>query len=206
VKKKEIGVMPVGALHLYREWDTQEVEERENTVLFFGRLSRYKGIEALLEAEPLITREVPDARIVVAGRDYAEDRYGKMSGARKNIVFYNRFIPNREVPRLFRESSLVVMPYVEASQSGVLGLAYAFGKPVVATRVGSIPEVVEDGGTGLLVPPGDAGALASAVLRLLNDRDLRRRMGENAYAKACGELSWETIAKETLLFYGSGEE
>lgn len=200
-KKRRIGVIPLGALHIYKKWDAGDTFEKEKTLLFFGRLSKYKGIEVLLQAQPLIMKALPEARMVIAGRDSSAGSYRKIIDARRNILFYDKFISNREVPRLFRQSSVAVLPYTEASQSAVIGLAYAFGKPVVVTRVGSLPEMVEHGKTGLIIPPHDPEALTDAVVTILKDKDLQTRMGECAYRKACTELSWKTIAEKTLGFY-----
>ena len=95
----------------------------------------------------------------------------------------------------------MVLPYIEASQSGIVSLAYTFGKPVVVTNVGSIPEVVDDGQTGIIVPPENAEALAKALVELLNDDEKRERMGQNALFKAKTMLSWETIAEQTAAVY-----
>jgi len=102
---------------------------------------------------------------------------------------------------LFRRASVVVLPYIEASQSGVLAFAYTFGKPVVVTTVGSLPEVVDQGETGMVVPPRDEAALAEAIVSVLGDRERRREMGRKAYQKATTELSWDTIAQQTLAVY-----
>ena len=96
---------------------------------------------------------------------------------------------------------MVVLPYIEASQSGIIPIAYAFKKPVVVTNVGSIPEVVDDGITGFIVPPKDPDALASAITKLLRDDKLRKEMGESAYRKMEEELSWDKIADKTIEVY-----
>ena len=83
----------------------------------------------------------------------------------------------------------------------MLAIAYSFGKPVVATAVGGIPEVVDHGETGFLVPPRDPHHLAEAIVTLLQDDDLRRRMGRRAREKAESELSWPSIARRTLEVY-----
>jgi glycosyltransferase involved in cell wall biosynthesis len=113
----------------------------------------------------------------------------------------NRYITQKDIPRLFQQSSLVVLPYVEASQSAVIPVAYAFGRPVVASKVGGLPEVVDHGQTGLLVPPGDSDALAEAIISLLRDRDTRHQMGRQALEKTKGALSWTTIAQQTIKVY-----
>jgi len=126
-------------------------------LLFFGRLLPYKGLDVLLEA---LDRLDPGAfELVVAGE-------GDVSGhnlSRPNIRVENRFIADEELARFFGEADLVVLPYHTASQSGVAHLAFAFGKPVIATRVGALAEVVNEGVDGLLVPPGEPAALAAAI-------------------------------------------
>ena len=102
---------------------------------------------------------------------------------------------------LFQKASVVVLPYLEATQSGVIPIAYNFGKPVIVTDVGSIREVVENGKEGFVIPPRDMKALAVAIVKILSDDGLRDHMGQNAYQKINTELSWGTIAKQTLEAY-----
>lgn len=196
-----------GAYSIFRKWDDGSTGEEKDTVLFFGRLGEYKGIEQIIDAAPVIKAAVPGLKIVIAGSPAGREEYfrGLRERMAKDPVFevHERFIPNEEVPAFFSRASLVVTPYVEASQSGVISVAYAFGKPVVATRVGGIPEVVEDGGTGYLIPPGDHRALADAVIRILRDRDLRRSMGRRALRKSETDLSWEAAARRTAEVYAA---
>jgi len=96
---------------------------------------------------------------------------------------------------------MVVLPYIEASQSGVIPVAYTFAKPVIATTVGGLPEMVDDGQTGYLVPPRDERALANAVVRLLQDQTLRRRMGANGKLKVETECSPDQVAQQTSAIY-----
>ena len=87
----------------------------------------------------------------------------------ERFIVHNRFIRATECDELFRQASIVVLPYIEATQSGVIPLAYSYAKPVVATRVGALAEVVDDGKTGRLVPPADSESLAAAIVELLRD-------------------------------------
>jgi glycosyltransferase involved in cell wall biosynthesis len=105
------------------------------------------------------------------------------------------------VRELFDRSQLLVLPYNEATQSGPLHIAYALGKPVIATKVGALIEAVRHAETGLLVPPKNERALAEAIVALLKDDELRRKMSENAYRLAMKELSWDTIARNTIEVY-----
>jgi glycosyltransferase involved in cell wall biosynthesis len=84
------------------------------------------------------------------------------------------------MPAFYQRASVVALPYISAGPSGVLLDAYGFGKPVVASEVGGLPEYVQDGTTGILVPPADERELAAGIIHLLSDDELRRRMGDNA--------------------------
>lgn len=196
-----VQVIPIGPYDFYQVWARRDRQEKPNTVLFFGRIWAYKGLEVLIEAEPLITREVPGARIVIAGQGDSFDRYEQAMVNPDHFEVHNHYIPDEVVAELFQSASVVVLPYVEASQSGVISIASAFGKPVVATNVGGIPEVISHGQTGYLVPPSDPTALAEAVIALLRDPTTKQEMGRKALEKATGELSWQNIAKKTLHVY-----
>ncbi len=171
------------------------------TILFFGRIWEYKGLEYLIRAEPLITERVPGARIVIAGEGEDMARYRRLMIHPDRFVVHNAFIPEDQRAALFEQATVVVLPYIDASQSGVIPVACTFGKPVVATTVGGLPELVDPGHTGYLVPPRDEQALADAVIRLLTDPELRREMGANARRKAETELSSEAIAAKTIAVY-----
>lgn len=201
VSADKVQVIPIGAYDLYRTAGAEDVPEQGHTLLFFGRIWEYKGLRYLIEAEPLITAAVPDVRIVIAGQGEPFARYEQLMVNRDRFVVHNCFIPEERIARLFQQASVVVLPYSEASQSAVLAMAYAFGKPVVATAVGGLPDVVEHGQTGYLVPPRDPARLAEAVIRLLKDRTLREEMGRKALARARGDLSWSSIARKTAQVY-----
>jgi|SRR5437016_336270 len=173
----------------------------ERLVLFFGRIWEYKGLEHLIRAEPLITARVPEAQILIAGQGEDFRRYARMMVHPDRFIVDNEFISEDRVADYFRRASVVVLPYIEASQSGVIPMAYSAAKPVVATTVGGLPEMVEDGRTGYLVAPRDTSQLADAVTRLLLDAQLRRRMGENGKRKMEAECSPSVIAQKTLDIY-----
>ena len=186
----------------FKRYERRDIQEEGNLILFFGRIWDYKGLQYLIEAEPLITTEVPGARIVIAGAGEDFKKYEQMIGNRRgNFIIHNYRIPYEEGAELFQRCSVVVLPYIEASQSGVVPTAYGFRKPVVVTDVGSIPEIVHDGRTGFVVPPRDTRALAQAIIRLLKDEELRKEMGENAYRKLKEDFSWERIAEQTIGVY-----
>jgi alpha-maltose-1-phosphate synthase len=197
IKETKIVVIPHGSYSMFK--NSEETYPEEDNLLFFGRILEYKGLEYLIKAKSLITGEFPDIKVVIAG----EGDLSRYENSLKEPGFevINSYIPDNQVAKLFQKSKIVVLPYIEASQSGVVAIANAFGKPVVATTVGAIPEAVEDRRTGILVPPRDEYKLAEAIKELLRDDGLRREMGNNAYKKSTGDFSWSTIARKTLEVY-----
>ena len=201
VSPDRIATMPIGELSIYRHWNDRSWAERDGTILFFGRIWPYKGLDYLIAAEPAISAACPEARFVIAGRGEDMERYRAMMVHPERFEVLNEYIPHADIPRLFQQASLVALPYIEASQSAVIPLAYAFGKPVVATAVGGIPDVVDHGQDGLLVPLRNSDALAEAIIDLLQDRQTRHRMGQQALEKSKNELSWTAVARQTIQVY-----
>ena len=183
------------------ETGSAKFEEDENLILFFGRIWQYKGLEYLIRAEPLISARVPQARILIAGQGEDFEPYRRMMKNPERFLVDNEYISEARTAEYFHRAAVVVLPYIEASQSGVIPLAYSAGKPVVATTVGGLPEMVEDGRAGFLVPPRDESALADAVVRLLLDRKLRREMGICGKKKLEAECSPELVAQKTMEIY-----
>ncbi len=137
-------------------------------MLFFGRIFAYKGVRHLIAAEPLIAADVSPRLTVIAGRGDTGDLGAVAAPDRFDLRLYR--IEDLDAARLFAEADLLVAPYVEASQSGVLAIAAAFGLPVVASDVGEIGRLVRSTGMGRVVPPADPEALAEAITFLARDR------------------------------------
>lgn len=176
----------------------------EPVVLFFGALSRYKGVDLLLEAFARVTAVRPDARLVVAGfptPDFDLDAHRLLAarlGVAGSVRWLPGYLPAAEVAAFFRLAALAVFPYREVSQSGALATAATFATPVVATAVGALGEVVRDGETGRLVPAGDAGELAAALLDLLDDPARAAALGRRLAAEGAARASWGTVARAVL--------
>ena len=168
-------------------------------VLFFGLLRPYKGLDVLLEA----FREIEGAELWVVGmpRMPLEPLREAAARAASPVRFVDRFVTDPEIPAYFRRADLVVLPYREIDQSGVLYTALAFGKPMVLSEVGGFPELAEQHGAARLVPPGDASALRNAIDQLLRDEPARRELAEAAAHAAAGPFSWDHIAERTLALY-----
>ena len=180
---------------------TCTVREDTPRILFFGRIWEYKGLEFLIRAEPIVTKEFPDARFVIAGKGEDLDKYRRIMTNPERFEVYDGWISEEDKASLFAHASIVALPYIEASQSGVIPVAYSFEKPVIATQVGGLPDMVDHGGTGLLVPPADVEALAAAILRLLRSQEERQAMGIAGHAKLTRECAPEVVAGQTLAVY-----
>ena len=199
VSSNKIHVIPHGDYFYYTKWSRQLSEEK-NLILFFGLIRDYKGLEYLIRSMSIIASYIPDIKLVIAGEgDFS--KYYTLIENKKYFEIHNRFILDEEVAEFFERSSVVVLPYIGGSQSGVVPIAYAFKKPVVVTNVGSIGEIVEDGVTGLLIPPKNSNALAEAIIKILMDSKLGLKMGENGYLKMKNESSWSKIADKTIGVY-----
>ncbi|CAM3209067.1 glycosyltransferase [Rhodothermus bifroesti] len=142
-------------------------------LLFFGFVRPYKGLEVLLEAMPAVQAALPGVQLVVAGEFYEDAaRYQERLqalGLKDSVSVHRRYIPESEVAWYFSAADLVVQPYLSATQSGVVPMAFHFERPVVVTAVGGLPEVVPDEVAGFVVPPGDAEALAAAIVRFFRE-------------------------------------
>jgi glycosyltransferase involved in cell wall biosynthesis len=164
-------------------------------VLMFGLLRPYKGIDVLLRAWRGMDGQPPiaDAELWIAGLPKMDLR-ALRAAAPPGVRFDARFIDDRELPRYFERADLVVLPYLQADQSGVLFTALAFGKPLVLSDVGGFPELARDTGAARVVPAGDAHALGAALRALLADRAALAEMCVKARAATEGDYSWRRIA------------
>ena len=146
----------------------------KRVLLFFGFIRKYKGLKYLLDAMKLL-ESGQGYHLLLVGEFYdSKSQYQKSIDSlvkMKQLTIVDRYVPNEDVPLYFSAADLVVTPYVSASQSGVVQIAYGFLKPVIATTVGGLPDVVIDGQTGYLVPPCDASAIARATRRFFDQNE-----------------------------------
>lgn len=174
-------------------------------MLFFGLMRPYKGVEYLLDAFARVLPAHPHARLLLVGRapeGFTEVRQRICErGLQDAVTLIPRYVSLFEAATCFGASDFVVLPYTSASQSGVVQLANAYARPVVASRVGGIPEAVVHGETGLLVPPCDTDRLADALDALLSDPERCARLGANARSIAQTRFDWRRIAHQTTQMY-----
>lgn len=169
-------------------------------LLMFGRIFAYKGLTTLLRAESLLAGG-PDLRVTIAGRGDDPMQRRDLMGDPRRYDIRARFIEDAEVAQLFLDADVVVLPYTEASQSGVLLLAASFGKPVIVTDVGELRATVEPAGIGLVVPPDDPPALAAAIARLGAEPGLRAAMAQRARHWAATEVAPATVGAAAAAIY-----
>ncbi|MCD4700235.1 MAG: glycosyltransferase [Candidatus Aegiribacteria sp.] len=170
-------------------------------VLFFGFIKPYKGVDYLIDACPILKDRYGNGiRVLIVGDVYGDSTpyYDRISnsGAEDIIDFDNGFVPDSKVEDYFIASDLLALPYLSATQSGIIQIAYNYDLPVVTTEVGGLPEVVHDGETGFLVPPEDSVKLAEAAIRFF-DEDFAPRLAEGI-AKEKHKYSWNNLASAIL--------
>ena len=172
---------------------------KKPSLLFFGNIRGYKGVDILVRALAVV-QEVLDVEAVIAGEFYIDARplrrLADEMGVAHRICWHDRYVSNEEVPALFRNSDVVVLPYRDTSQSGVVPLAFEFDVPVIATDVGGLSEVVLEGRTGFLVPAEDPRALGEAIIRYFRE-GCKSEFQQNirSFKKV---LNWDQVVEATL--------
>jgi len=204
---EKISMIRHGHLGLFDRGAYQDVARQDRTVLFFGELRFNKGIDLLPEIARCVVQRFPDATFIVAG----SRRHGAPTSAwaRRihNVIeemqqqpyfeVHDRFIPDEEVEYFFRRAAITIMPYREATQSGIAMIAMPMASAVVTTNVGDIPEVVIHGETGFIAEPG-VERFAHVLIELLENPERVRRVGNAAREFALHECDWQRTAQDVL--------
>lgn len=211
---KKVGVIVHGNEDIFRELRTPGVDAialrqriglraTEPVVLFFGTLTRYKGVDVLIDAFARVQKET-GARLVLAGFPFhdfdvaAHQEQTRKLGIADHVTWVPEYIDSGDIAAWMELTSVIVFPYRDIYQSGALHVAQTFGVPSIATAIGAMQDVIEDGVSGLLVPPNDAEALANALRRLLTDREFAARLGARFHEEAQGRFAWKTIGRTIL--------
>ena len=174
-----------------------KLNEDQPVLLFFGFVREYKGLKYLLQAMPEVRKQLPDVKLLVVGDfDGDKDQYEQLIREvqiEDAVEIHDGYIPDKEVEKFFAASDLVVLPYISATQSGIVQIAYGFDKPVIATNVGGLPEVVLDGKTGYIVEPEDANGLSERIVQFFTEhKDAEFRDG---IRKEADRYSWERMVE-----------
>lgn len=178
----------------------------EMTFLLFGKIKPYKGLDVLIEAFAAIPERLRgNARLHVVGKPYMDlaplHTLADKLGVQDRLSIEPRFVPDAELPALFAPGSVAVFPYREIEASGVLSIALACGRPVIASNLGNFAETIMDGVQGHLVTPDNVPALASAMSRMLEDRHFAASCAAAARALADAVPSWDEIGVRTTQVY-----
>ena len=202
--RKSVVVIPNGVdcREFHPNWNKEKLKEElgveGDVILCVSRLSYRKGIHVLLNSMRILSQRRKDARLIVVG----EGEMGLFLRTQAKLldiedkVRFTGYVPDEELPKFFGLADVFVLPSITAEAFGIVLLeAMASGRPVVTTRVGGIPEVVEGSGCGILVDPGDEQMLADAILLLLEDKGLREELGRRGREVAEDTYSWDVITE-----------
>ena len=186
---RELGLEPADEFPAYMDFDsflqeqTQPLPDRPQA-LFVGVLERYKNVDGLAEAWRRAAPRVPEARLRLVGSGTLQAVVERLVRDLPEQASWAQRLSQREISAALDESTLLVLPSRAEGMGRVIVEAFCRARPVVASRVGGIPDLVQDGANGLLVQPGDAEGLADALVRVLTDRELAERLGAGAHGSA----------------------
>ncbi|HUZ63460.1 MAG TPA: glycosyltransferase [Acetobacteraceae bacterium] len=206
IAAEQIAVLPHGLLGASVTAIRTDDDVGETVFLLFGKLKPYKGADVLLRAfarmlPPLRAR----ARVRIVGKPYMDigplHRLASELGIADRVAIEPRFVADPEIPRLFQSGTVAVFPYREIEASGVLSLAIAHARPMLASRIGGFAETIRDGKDGLLVPPGDEGALADAMARFVVDGAFTMACARHVVELAATIPDWREIGRRTGEIY-----
>lgn len=205
--KRGIEVIPVGVdtgLFKPKPSKNKYLRGGDMKLLTVARLHPYKGIEQLIRSMGIVGEKNPGAKLYIMGKGHEEKRLRTMAerSGSKNVEFIEDVLPNHMMPELYAECDIYVQPSIIEPYGIAVLEAMACGKPVVGTRVGGMLDTIEDGKTGFLVEPGNAKALAEAILQM-HDPRVRNMMGEAARKRAVEVFDWDFIGRKYLELIGT---
>jgi len=202
IKEDRIVLIPRFVEDRFFQVDPTDGILEESRIVFVGRFSREKGIKTLMNAFNMVVKKVPEAKLRLLGegpmRSYIE-KHVQRRGLQRNVEIVGR-VPYERIDMYLGDSTVFVLPSLNEGLPNALLQAMAAGLPVVASRVGGIPEVVRDGVDGILVNPGSPYELAKGITSLLMDRERAIRLGRNAKASAERYGVDKVIRKYAALF------
>jgi glycosyltransferase involved in cell wall biosynthesis len=215
IQERKIFVVPHGAYYLHygtcisRESARKELgyQKSDYVLLFFGSIRKYKGLDYLIPAVKSVRKVIPNLKLIIAGKpinQHTGEYYGQLIfnlNLENEINYQDRFINNEEIAGLFCCCDIVVLPYTQIDQSGVLCLSYTFGKPVIATQVGGLAEMIREGVTGYTVPRANIHKLSEKIIEAWENRLNFAEMGLKAKKLIDEEYSWDRLAKSTIEVY-----
>lgn len=216
VSSEKVHIIPHGNFDVYLSGNTlskQEartqlgIDDHDNVILFFGYIREYKGLDLALEAFDMACLDCQDLKLIIAGAPHNHEiksKYQKLiekMSFKEQVVFKFDFIAFDDVAKYFTASDVVLLPYRKIDHSGIVHLAYSFGRAVIATQVGDFAEVVADTKSGYLVRKDDPADMARGIVAAFSDKKWLAEAGEYAKWLSENSFSWEVIGKETRKVY-----
>ncbi|MCB5229192.1 MAG: glycosyltransferase [Candidatus Cloacimonetes bacterium] len=200
-RKARLGFHPI--YDKYLDYKSEGTKREPFTMLFFGLIKRYKGLDILLKAVAIAKAELPQLKLLIAGEVYgADEEYLNLIqelDIEGNVEPHLQFVPDTDVAVFFQRASLCVLPYRDATQSGIIALAYAFGLPVLASRLPGMAQYIDENRSGLMVdanPEPNPEALAAAIVQYFS-MDMYEKMHPQVIERA-QEYTWQKLAELVL--------
>jgi glycosyltransferase involved in cell wall biosynthesis len=218
VDREKIRVIPHGNFDHYISREPMSkaaaraslgLSEMDNVALFFGFIREYKGLDLLLDAFEHCARYSSPLKLVIAGAPQTtelENHYRRrinQISTDDSIVFHANFIPSEKVATYFVACDVVILPYKEIDHSGLVHLAFSFGRPLIATNVGDFSEVIEEGMSGYLLKENSAQCLSETIVEAFSNGPRLQDMGKYARKLSETKYSWLEIARKTRDLYES---
>jgi D-inositol-3-phosphate glycosyltransferase len=212
----KIAVIPHGNFDVYQSplhMSQKEARKNlalsddDNVLLFFGYIRKYKGLDLLLDGFEIAQNDNMNLKLVIAGTPgtkQLENEYKKRVAEiskNGNIKFHSTFIPTDQVAQYFIAADIVMLPYKNIFHSGLMHLAYSFGKPIIATNVGDFSETIEHGKSGFVLASNDAANLSQAIISAFSNKTKLSEMGKYSKKISNSKYSWDNIANLTKKLY-----
>jgi glycosyltransferase involved in cell wall biosynthesis len=179
------------------------LEQNNFIILFFGNVRPYRGLDVLIKAMVYL-RKYSNIKLVIAGKihdfEITQDLIDLFK-VRESTDFHLNYISLDEVHKYFYAADVVVLPYHKIYQSGAIQLAYSFGRPVISTQTGGVPEVIDEDKSGFVIPVDDSKILAKKILTMYQNLDKTKLMGRYSLELAKQKFDWTDIAKKTIQVY-----
>lgn len=193
VKAEKITVVPHGNYNFFTRWWKKNANPIQNSFLFFGRIVEYKWLDILLKSLVFILKKVPNFTLIIAW-SWSLDTYKELLDTyASHIKVYNINIPDEEVRRYFQMVEFVVLPYKDATGSGVIPLAFAFKKPVLVNNVGELGNYTRDAQGGYVMNTLTPQVLAEQIIYLLEHKKEAQQLGQNGRNYTEEVLWWAGI-------------
>jgi len=192
---------PTYEVFKFKEMSKEKVKKElgiasDKVILFFGYVREYKGLAYLIEAMPRVLEKLDVALLIVGEFWDSKEKYlGKIDelGLKEKVKIIDKYVPNEEIGLYFSAADVVVLPYISATQSGIVQIAYGFNKPVITTNIGGLPDVVRDGETGLIVESKNSNALAETIIAYFEEGK-EKEFAKNIM-KEREKFSWNKIVR-----------